>query len=66
MEILKKIQTVIIKLGSTGNDVKLIQQAVGATADGIFGPKTEEYVKIWQKKNGLEPDGIFGPNSWAI
>ena len=56
----------IIKLGSTGNDVKLIQQAVGATVDGIFGPKTEEYVKIWQKKNRLEPDGIFGPNSWAI
>jgi len=51
----------IYKLGSQGDVVKQIQQAVGAKSDGDFGLKTEMSVKQWQAKNGLTVDGIVGP-----
>ena len=44
--------------------IKDIQKALGVTADGIFGPKTEQAVKDFQKKNGLTVDGIVGPKTW--
>lgn len=56
--------------GATGNDVKMLQQAliragVGGVSDlqvdGIFGPKTFTALQAYQRKNGLTPDGIFGP-----
>jgi putative chitinase len=50
----------MIKIGSTGEEVKRIQKKLGITADGIFGPGTEKVVKEWQTKNGLTPDGIIG------
>lgn len=55
-----------VRRGSTGDDVAEAQRIVGVTADGVFGPHTEEAVKRWQKANRLLPDGIFGPKSWAI
>ena len=55
-----------IKNGSKGNDVKILQQALGITADGIFGPKTEEVVKKFQKENNLTADGIVGPKTWQV
>lgn len=54
-----------VKRGARGAEVKRIQQAVGATVDGIFGPKTEAAVKAFQKKHGLTADGIVGPKTWA-
>lgn len=51
--------------GSKGEAVKTVQRAVGTTADGIFGPKTEAAVKAFQKRNGLVVDGIVGPKTWA-
>ena len=56
----------IIRYGSTGNDVKVLQKYLGVTPDGIFGKVTEQKVKDWQKRNGLTPDGVVGPKSWAI
>jgi len=58
----------LIKKGSTGGDVKLLQEKLGLTADGSFGPKTETAVIAWQKKNGLTPDGIItsGNVSWKL
>lgn len=53
-----------LKLGSKGDDVKKLQQKLGLTADGIFGPKTELKVKEFQKANGLVSDGIVGNNTW--
>jgi putative chitinase len=53
------------KIGSTGDVVKQIQQKLGISEDGNFGPKTEKSVKEWQTKNGLTPDGVVGPATWS-
>lgn len=54
----------IIKEGSTGSEVKLIQQKLNLVADGVFGPLTKEAVKEFQKNNNLSVDGIVGKNTW--
>jgi len=53
----------IYKVGSRGEVVKDIQEAVGVAADGIFGKGTAEAVKAWQSKNGLPADGLVGTNT---
>ena len=55
-----------IKLGSKGEDVKVLQKYLGINPDGDFGPKTLLKVKEWQIKNKLTPDGVIGPKSWEI
>lgn len=53
----------VLKLGSKGNEVKVLQEKLNLKADGIFGPLTEEAVKDFQRSNGLEVDGIVGANT---
>ena len=53
----------ILKLGSRGNEVKVLQEKLNLKADGIFGPLTEEAVKDFQRSNGLKVDGIAGANT---
>jgi len=55
----------ILRRGSRGEGVKLMQEALGLIADGIFGPGTERSLKTWQDKNGLTADGIAGPATFA-
>lgn len=58
----------LLKRGSSGEDVKKLQIKLGLTPDaGIaqFGPKTEAAVKAWQKANGLKDDGIVGDATWS-
>jgi len=55
----------LLKKGSSGEDVKKLQSKLGLTADGIFGGGTEEAVKAFQLKNGLTPDGIVGEGTWG-
>jgi putative chitinase len=55
----------LLKLGSTGDDVVKLQQKLGVDPIGKFGPKTEAAVKAWQSANGLTADGIVGPGTWA-
>ena len=55
-----------IKLGSKGEDVKVLQKYLGLNPDCIFGAGTDKKVKEWQKSKGLTPDGVIGPKSWAI
>lgn len=57
---------ITIKLGSKGDDVKVLQKYLGINPDGDFGLKTLLKVKEWQKLKGLTPDGVIGPKSWAI
>ena len=60
-----------LKTGSSGSDVKKLQQAlvdagysVGSTGvDGVFGKNTAAAVKQYQKDNGLAVDGIAGKNT---
>lgn len=55
----------LLREGSRGDAVKAVQVAVGATADGIFGPNTKDAVIAYQSANGLSADGVVGPNTWA-
>ena len=55
----------LLKVGSKGEDVKKLQEKLGLTADGSFGPKTESVVKEWQSKNGLTADGVVGDGTWS-
>ena len=55
----------LLKNGSSGEDVKKLQTKLGLTADGAFGPNTEVKVKEWQKANGLTADGIVGDSTWT-
>ena len=55
----------LLKVGSTGEDVKKLQTKLGLTADGAFGPNTEKKVKEWQATNGLTADGIVGAGTWG-
>ncbi|MFA5932205.1 MAG: peptidoglycan-binding domain-containing protein [Candidatus Paceibacterota bacterium] len=58
--------TKTLRVGSKGAEVKCLQAAVGATADGSFGKKTAAAVKVWQAAKGLSADGVFGPKSRAV
>lgn len=53
-----------LKLGSTGEEVKTLQQKLNITADGIFGRNTFDAVRAFQTSHGLTPDGIVGPHTW--
>ena len=53
----------VIRKGSKGEGVKLMQAALGIAADGAFGPGTEKALKEWQTKNGLTADGVAGPKT---
>jgi putative chitinase len=55
----------LLKLGSTGEDVVKLQNKLGVDPIGKFGPKTEAAVKSWQSSNGLTADGIVGDGTWS-
>jgi len=55
----------LLKRGSTGQEVIELQQGLRIKADGDFGVKTENAVKAFQKENGLLVDGIVGPQTLA-
>ena len=59
-----------ISYGSSGSDVKKLQEALNKNGyslevDGKFGPKTQAAVKDYQKKNGLKVDGVVGTKTWG-
>lgn len=55
-----------IRKGDRGEEVKILQRALGIADDGIFGAQTEKALKAWQNDHGLFPDGIAGPKTWTI
>lgn len=55
----------LLKIGSKGEQVKKLQEKLGAKPDGSFGPGTEKKVKAWQTANGLKADGLVGDTTWA-
>ncbi|MCL2816770.1 MAG: peptidoglycan-binding protein, partial [Clostridiales bacterium] len=65
-----------LRLGSRGEDVRIMQQYLNAlstvypniprvTADGVFGPATQNAVIAFQRQFGLTPDGVIGPITWS-
>lgn len=54
-----------LKIGSRGEEVKMLQRKLNLIDDGIFGKITDEAVRDFQKKHGLTVDGIVGPKTWA-
>lgn len=55
----------ILKRGMKGVPVKRLQEKLGITADGDFGPGTEKAVKEYQAAGGLAVDGIAGPDTFT-
>ena len=55
----------LLRVGSTGDEVKKLQEKLGVDVIGKFGPKTEAAVKGWQAAHGLTPDGVVGDATWA-
>jgi peptidoglycan hydrolase-like protein with peptidoglycan-binding domain len=54
-----------VRRGDRGVAVANAQRLLRVTADGIFGPRTEQAVRTFQQANGLKVDGIVGPRTWA-
>jgi N-acetyl-anhydromuramyl-L-alanine amidase AmpD len=55
----------VLKKGSKGEEVKILQQALKITpVDGDFGAKTDTAVKAFQKSKGLVADGVVGNKTW--
>lgn len=61
----------ILRLGSRGPNVKLIQSLLArigynpGSLDGVFGQQTKEAVREFQLDNGLAADGVVGPATWS-
>lgn len=56
-----------LKYGSTGDEVKKLQESLGFAGndvDGVFGQRTQKAVMDYQKANNLAVDGIVGENTW--
>lgn len=57
----------VLKLGSRGTEVKLLQSLLAkigydaGAIDGVFGQQTRQAVIEFQRDNGITPDGIVGP-----
>lgn len=54
-----------MKKGDEGVSVQALQRALGISADGRFGARTEAAVKAFQTSRGLVADGIAGPATLA-
>ncbi len=65
-----------MRLGSSGDDVQLIQSQLNAIAvnylaipviypvDGVFGEDTQEAVRVFQRQFNLTADGVVGKSTW--
>jgi peptidoglycan hydrolase-like protein with peptidoglycan-binding domain len=53
-----------LRNGSNGPAVKAVQAAVGAGADGAFGPNTVATLVTFQRAHRLAGDGLVGVGTW--
>ena len=49
--IMPSVDYEIVRLGSCGNWVEKLQEALGIQADGVFGPGTEAALKAYQEES---------------
>lgn len=57
--------TISLNSESQGRQVEMLQEALGISPDGVYGPETEEAVKSFQSSKGLTADGVVGPATIA-
>lgn len=50
-----------LRMGDEGPEVIRLQEKLGISPDGDFGPTTKQAVLDYQRRNGLAPDGVVGP-----
>ena len=55
----------VYRTGSSGDQVKKIQQALGIKDDGVYGQQTRDAVMAYQKANNLQVDGEVGDETWG-
>ena len=55
-----------IRVGATGNDVKVAQCLLSQPATGTYDESFADKVKAWQKDHGLTADGIIGEKTWQV
>lgn len=53
----------LLRLGSQGQEVKELQQALGLKVTGNFDQQTKDAVLEYQRANGLIVDGLVGPQT---
>ena len=56
----------LLKVGSKGQEVIELQQALDIEADGIFGEETRKAVEDFQIENGLMVDGLAGSQTLSL
>jgi peptidoglycan hydrolase-like protein with peptidoglycan-binding domain len=54
----------VLRNGSRGKSVILVQEKVRVEPDGWYGRKTTQAVRKYQQNNKLYNDGVVGPNTW--
>jgi hypothetical protein len=54
-----------IKLGKTGEDVRMLCNLLGVKERETFDPDLDNLVRGYQKAKGLDPDGVVGFNTWT-
>lgn len=59
-----KPSPILLKVGSTGDNVKAVQEALGLDADGHFGKVTRSKVMEWQEAHDMTVDGIVGKRTY--
>ena len=62
----------VVKVGSTGSDVRRLQRALNAANDttrlpvsGVFDGFTDRAVRAYQARNKLEGSGVAGAQTWG-
>lgn len=59
-----EVQLPVIKKGSSGTAVSMLQAMLCVNVDGKFGNATETSLKTFQKNVKISADGICGANTW--
>ena len=52
-----------LRRGSSGDEVRALQEKIGVPADGKFGVSTEIHLRLWQSRNGVIANGVAGPDT---
>jgi len=58
-------QAIVLSPGSEGRQVAVLQQLLGITTDGVYGPETAAAVRSFQASRGLTVDGVAGAQTMA-